>query len=62
MNNLTNSLDSMIYHQRQAERCQDAGQQDYHHREAMRYRAMAAKLDKQGRVLRQMVGGWLNLN
>lgn len=61
MDNLTNSLDKMIYHQRQAEQSQ-GDEQDYHFREALRYRAMAAKLDKQARVLRQSVGEWLNLN
>jgi hypothetical protein len=61
MDNLTNSLNQMINHQRQAERCQGEAQ-ERHFREAMRYRAMAAKLEKQGRVLRQMVGTWLNLN
>ena len=59
---LTNSLNQMIAHQRQAEALPDAGQQGYHHREAMRYRAMAAKLDKQGRVLQEFINGWLNLN
>lgn len=62
MDNLTNSLNEMIYHQRQAEQSTDANQQNYHHQEAMRYRTMAAKLDKQGRVIRQFIGSWLNLN
>lgn len=61
MTNLTNSLDSMIYHQRQAERAEGEAQ-DYHHREAMRYRAMAHKIERQERVLRQYIGEWLNLN
>lgn len=62
MDPITHHLNAMINHQRQAKRATDAGQQDYHHREAMRYRAMVAKLEKQGRVLRQFVSGWLNLN
>jgi hypothetical protein len=61
MTNLTNSLNQMIAHQRRAESCQGEAQ-DYHFREAMRYRAMAYKLNRQAVELRRSVGGWLNLN
>lgn len=61
MNNLTHNLEAMIYHQRQAERA-EGDLQDYHHREAMRRRLMAHKIEKQIRITRQSIGEWLNLN
>jgi hypothetical protein len=61
MDPLTHNLNQMIHHQRQAERCQGE-EQDYHFREALRYRALVAKLEKQGRVLQGLVESWLNLN
>jgi hypothetical protein len=61
MDPLTHNLNQMIDHQRRAERCQ-GDEQDYHFRQAMRYRAMAYKLQKQGRVLQGFIDSWLNLN
>jgi hypothetical protein len=61
MDPLTHNLNAMINHQRRAERCQ-GDEQDYHFRQAMRYRAMAYKLQKQGRVLQGFIDSWLNLN
>jgi hypothetical protein len=61
MDPLTHNLNAMINHQRRAERCQ-GDEQDYHFRQAMRYRAMAYKLNRQVVELRRSVGGWLNLN
>lgn len=62
MDNLTHNLNEMIRYQRLAESSPDTGQQASYHAEAMRCRAMAHKLERQGRELRRLVSGWLNLN
>lgn len=63
MDQLTHTLNQMIAHQRLAE-LQPAGSQlqEDHHREALRYRAEAHKLDRQIKITRQSIATWLNLN
>lgn len=61
MDNLTHNLDEMINHQRQAERT-EGDLQEWHHREAMRCRLAARKIEKQIRITRQSIADWLNLN
>lgn len=62
MDNLTHNLNEMIRNQRLAEGSRDSGQQASYHAEAMRCRLMAQKLEKQIRLTRQSISGWLNLN
>lgn len=54
MDTLTHTLDQMIYHQRQADSSLDSGLADYHHREALRYREAAKRLESRAKV-----GRWL---
>jgi hypothetical protein len=57
---LTYSLNQMIRHRRQAEA--SPAEADYHHAEALRYRAEAHKLEMQLKVARQLWAEWVREN
>jgi hypothetical protein len=57
---LTYSLNQMIRHQRQAEA--SPAEADYHHAEALRYRAEAMRLEMQLKVTRLLIKDWVAEN
>lgn len=60
---LTRNLDAMIYHQRLAERLTDSGLAEYHHAEALRYRAEAQRLESRAKVGRKITNySYISLN
>lgn len=60
---LTRNLDAMIYHQRLAERLADSGLAEYHHAEALRYRAEAQRLESRAKVGRRLCDySYLSMN